>query len=656
VSQVLRALLALVVSLTLCSVESLAQSGGSTGELRGQVVDPSGSPVASASLQATDALKGVTRTVSAESDGAFRFPLLPPGTYTVSAESANFAKSTVENVVVRVGETNTLEPIKLALQGMNTAVTVSEEAAQVDATRTQQADAISQRQIMNLPVNRRSYLDLALLTPGVTETSTLVDGTDYRVVQAPQSGLSFGGGNGRTSSFSIDGVENSITSGGVRASLSQEAVAEFQVNRNSVSAEFGGGVGAAVNIVSRSGTNDWHGNLFGFLRHKNIQARNYFDPTKSAFTRTQAGATLGGPIQKDKTFFFAGYERLQRQETSFVTITQNPASFNQLKPSQSALFDFFSASGNAQLAGLATVARQQLIPANNPSVLRIFRENSGVFPFSEHSHIGSVRLDRTWNEKNTSFMRFNAGGGDSQNSQLGALSGFSRGRTINRTDATLMISHLWVPNERGVLEFRAMANRNIIDVTTVDPNGPGIEVAGFGTFGRDIFLPSRTREWHYQYMMNATFFLGRHTLKYGIDMNPVSIAVNSQTFFAGRFSFGEQVPLGQLLNTVSGNANLATQVSQILTAAGRQTLIPSLSEPITALQAYSLGLPSFYQQGFGDPKWNGNQFRFNYYIQDDFAVTPKLKLNLGVRYELEQNPAPLRVDRNNFAPIRPRAI
>ena len=125
----------------------------------------------------------------------------------------------------------------------------------------------------------------------------------------------------------------------MRPSVSQEAVQEFQINRNAFTAEFGGAMGGAVNIITKSGTNDVHGNLFGFLRHRDIQARNFFDPGKSAFTRGQYGATFGAPIARDRTFFFASFERLDRHETAFVPILQDRSAFARLTPSQQALAD-----------------------------------------------------------------------------------------------------------------------------------------------------------------------------------------------------------------------------------------------------------------------------------------------------------------------------
>ena len=210
----------------------------------------------------------------------------------------------------------------------------------VEIEKTQQADTITAERIVNLPINKRNFLDLTLLTPGVTDSRGLIT---YTLPMLPTSGLSFMGQNSRYNNISIDGVDNNDNSvGAVRSTLSQEAVQEFQVNRSNFSAEFGRSSGGLVNIVSKSGTNIWHGDIFAFLRDQKLDARNPFafgpngSPTDPPFRRVQAGFTLGGPIKRDRTFFFLSYEGLRRRESNFVSFLENPRFF-QPTPSQEAL-------------------------------------------------------------------------------------------------------------------------------------------------------------------------------------------------------------------------------------------------------------------------------------------------------------------------------
>lgn len=606
--------------------------------------------MARARISATETTRNFLRTTQSNENGEYRIALLPPGHYRIRAEAPGFATKNVESVEIRVGDIVSL-PIDMVLSQTTTELSVTADTPAVDTERTQQSDTLSGGQIRNLPVNRRNYLDLALLTPGVVET-TLVDATDYRVVQAPQSGLSFAGSNGRGNAFSIDGVEQYVNSGGVRPSVSQEGVAEFQVNRNSYSAEFGGGFGGAMNIVTRSGTNEWHGNLFGFLRHRSVQARNFFDPVPggSAYTRTQAGATLGGPLRRDKTFLFGAFERLDRQETNFVSILQDATVFSRLTPSQQQLVDFFNASGSPQLRGLAQQAGGALLTSNYPRTTSLFNRNSGSFPFAEDNTQFLGRLDHRFNDGNNLTFRLNATDNYSENTLLGALLAYNRGRNVAQRDYTAMVSHTAILSDRWLCETRAMFAHYTLHATTIDPLGPSIDITGYGFFGRDIFLPSKVIERHYQVMQNFTWNGGGHNLRFGFDANPVRDNVLSETFFSGRFSFGEVVPLGQLLNSVAGDPNFATQLAQTLTQLGQSRLVPNLQQPITSLQAYNLGLPTYYQQGFGDPNWIGWSKRYNFFLQDSWRPHSRLTVNLGARYELEVNEPIVGTDPNNIAP------
>jgi hypothetical protein len=638
-------------TLVLTTVLCFGQAQISSGDLTGTITDPSGARIAHAKVTAANPASGYTRSAETDEDGTYRIGLLPPGVYRVRVESAGFATSVVDRVEIRVGDSVVL-PVQLSVGQVSTEVQVDATPPAVDVERTQQSSTIQNTQIRNLPINRRNYLDFALLTPGVVETTSMVDGSDYRVVQAPQSGLSFGGSNGRGNAFAIDGAENYINSGGVRPSVSQEAVGEFQVNRNSFSAEFGNAFGGAINIISRSGSNELHGNLFGFLRHRSIQARNYFDPVEGGapYTRSQAGATLGGPIRKDKTFFFAAYERLDRHETSFVPILQDPSAFSRLTTSQQQLVDFFNASGVPQLRALAQQASAALNPANYPATLALFNRNSGNLPFSENNNQVLAKLDHRFSENHNAFLRFNMTDDYSENALVGAQLAYNRGRNIGQKDYTTVLGDTFLLSSRWISETRAQFAHYTLDVGTIDPYGPSIDITGFGLFGRDIFLPAKIIERHFQFTEVLSYASGPHDVRFGFDYNPVRDNVRSETFFSGRFSFGEVVPLGQLLNSVAGDPNFATSLGATLTALGQSQLVPNLSQPISALQAYNLGQPTFYQQGFGDPNWTGWSRRYNFFVQDNWRVHPRLTLNLGARYELEANPPSVGMDPNNIAP------
>jgi hypothetical protein len=625
------------------------QATSNAGDVRGAVLDPSGAALTNARVTLFDDERGFQRSAEVNSSGEFVIALVPPGIYKLRVEASGFTTKIVEGVEVRVGDVIT-QIVQMSVSSVASEVVVTAEVQTVETERTQQANTIEQRRINNLPINRRNYLDFALLVPGVVETTSLVDDTSFRPIQTPNSGLSFGGSNGRGNGFFIDGLENYQNSGGVRPSVSQEAAQEFQINRNSFSAEFGNASGGVINIITKSGSNEWHGNLFGFIRHRSIQARNYFDPAKSGFTRSQAGGTLGGALKKDTAFAFLAYERLDRHETNFVPLLQDRSAFTSITPSQDALLRFLQGTGNPNLVGLAQVGRAALIPANNPAVAQLFNANSGTFPFGERLNTISLRLDHRFDESHNVFFRSNSTFNFQENSAFGALDGYNRGRSIDIADTTAALGWTYVVSPRYVIDSRVMFNYNQLDVIPTDRNGPEININGFGFFGRQIFLPFDGIERHYQVLQNHTVVSGNHTAKIGYDINPVRNNNLSETFFGGRFSFTPQIPLALVLQSASGDPTLPQQLVALLTASGRQDLIPAISAPVTSLQAYALNLPALYQQGFGDPNYTIRIGRYNFFIQDTWKVTPGLTLNYGIRYELERHNPVVPRDWDNFGP------
>ncbi len=625
------------------------QAHSDSGDINGQITDANGGAVAGAKVTVTNVEQGISRGFESDASGEYRATALTPGTYRVQVEATGFSAKNVDGVQVRVGDTVVLKT-SLEVGSVNTVVSVTAESPAIETARTQQAATVDFQRIQELPINQRNYLGLALTTPGVVQTDSIVDGTDYRVVQTPQSGLSFGGGNGRGNGFFIDGAENYVNSGGVRPSVSQEAVQEFQVNRNSFSAEFGNASGGVINIITRAGGNDIHGDIFGFLRDSAFQARNFFDPTKSSFTRGQYGATIGGAIKKDRTFYFIAFERLERHETAFVPIEQDPTPFYNLTASQQSLVNYLNSVPSASFQQIGQQLQQALTPANNPAVLQFFNQNSGEFPFSETNNQGSVRIDHRFNDKDFMFLRANITSGFDQNAALGALIGYSRGRSIDVLDDTAMLSNTYVFSPKWIAESRLMFGDVQLKVIPNDPYGPQIDIEGFGSFGREIFLPSRTFERHYEAIQNFNYTSGKHAVKFGVDIDPVRDTVVSETFFGGRFQFGPGVSLGQLINAQDGNSSAAADLGLLLTASGRGDLASALNDSITSLQAYALGVPLYYQQGFGNPNWIGTTGRYNMFVQDAYKATSKLNLNVGLRYEIETNPTPVRSQFKNVGP------
>lgn len=612
--------------------------------LSGRVLTSGGAGLSGASVAVRNS---ITRTQAAKTEttaegnwqlilpaGGFEFSIAAPGhqTRVVSQEEATASSGVMLNPEPSNESAVRYEPV-------------------VDAERTHQSDFIYARQLQHLPVNRRNYLDLAALTPGVARIDDYVGISDAPLVQAPQSGLSFGGNNGRGNVFWLDGGENYLNTGGVRPSVSQEAVHEFQVWRSNYSAEFGGGLGGIVNIVSRSGSEQLHGNLFVFLRHRSLQARNFFDPEGTAFTRTQAGATLGGPLRRGRTFAFASFERLQSRESAFVPIgREDRGPFQRLRRTQEDIAAFLVSTGDPELARLGQLSRQLLLTTNFPSTLELFRSNRGILPFGESVNQGSLRVDHRFSDNHNAFLRLNVSGGDGQNSQLEGITAFSRGVTSGVSDQTIMLNDSFVLSPRLVSESRLSFNRTRVTVRNRDTMGPSIDINGYGLFGKDWMLPTDFGEWHGQLQQNFFLAAGAHSIRFGGDYNPVRSAALLQTNFGGRFTFGEYFPLGALYNELTGNPNTSARIAQLLVQNGHRNLVDNLATPLTAIQAFNLGVPAVYIQGFGDPSWKGWFNRANFFFNDVIRAGPRLTLNAGVRYELEAAPSGLGTDVNNVAP------
>ena len=301
-----------------------------TATLSGTVLDPQNLAVKGAKVTLTNAATGAPRTAVTDDGGRYNLVGIPPGLYKMTVDGgANFSVYENARVALTVGEAATLDA-QLQLRGQVQVVTVSTETASIETTKTEVSDTVEQRRIDNLPINGRNYINFTL-----TNSQTTRD-VSPTIGPAPNSGLSVGGARARGTMVSVDGadaVDNSIN--GIRSTISQEGVQEFQLILSNYNAEYGRATGGVVNIVTKGGGNEFHGDAFGYFRNQAIQARNAFsgevnpttgvlDSVKQAYTRTQSGLTFGGPLKKNKTFGFFSYEYTQREETGFSSIGQAP--------------------------------------------------------------------------------------------------------------------------------------------------------------------------------------------------------------------------------------------------------------------------------------------------------------------------------------------
>ena len=642
-------LIALLVLFT--SINGFTQSQTASGDIRGTVTDATGAVLPGANITVTNVDTGVGRTGMSDSQGNFRFFLLPPAVYEVKVEVPAFSIYTRRPVQVTVGETVSIDAV-LQPASVQQEVLVQDVAPEVEAEKTQQSDTITERQINGLPINERNFLNFSLLTPGVTDSRANVS---FTLPQAPTSGLSFLGQNGRANNVTVDGVDNNdFAVGAVRSTVSQEAVQEFQINRSNFSAESGRAGGGAINIVTKSGSNLFHGTVFAFIRDESLDARNPFafgpnggriDPP---YDRLQTGFLVRGPIARDRTFFSLSYEGLRQRESRFVTFMENTAFF-QPTASQRALIQGLSSIPNPGLQSVAAIMNGALTTSRQafPNTVALLESNSGVFPFRNNDNTASFRLDHTISRSNQAFARLMFTDIDTVGGGTGGLKTPSRGADYSIQDSGVVFGDSHFFSSRLVNEFRfQFANRDYNSVPA-DAIGPEITINGVAALGRDFYLPSLRNEKRWQWLDNMTVVAGSHNIKFGADVHYLPFDTTTEVFLGGRFIFGEGIPLALVMNSVVGPGT-AEALGAALAGAGRADLIPNLSASITSLQAFNFGLPIVYQQGFGDPGATLNNKLLGAYVQENYRPTSKLTVNLGLRYDMEFQPTPVHRDKNNF--------
>ena len=351
----------LIASAFLCAIPLIAtaQSDVSSASAKGTVTDPQGAAVSNATVTIKDVDQGATRTVTTDSNGEFQIPLVRPGLHDISVEASGFSQYLLKDIQLTVGQTAKFD-IKLQVAGVRTEVVVTTSSPLIEIERTQQADTIERRQVENLSNVGRTFASYVYTLPGVSNSNAPRAQLSGRITGFGTSGFSIGGSNGRNNLITVDGGENEYGSGQVRFDITPEAIQEFQVNRNSFTAEFGFTAGTAINIVTKSGTNQFHGSAYLYYRSQHTSARNAFDFTgeKSFEQRVFPGFTVGGPIVRNKLFFFTNYEHQKEDNARFRTYTNS--SLLQPSTAQAVLLSQLDASADANVRRISANLRGAL--------------------------------------------------------------------------------------------------------------------------------------------------------------------------------------------------------------------------------------------------------------------------------------------------------
>ena len=605
-----------------------------TGNIRGTITDPSGALIPGATVTARQMETGLARTTTTDRNGNFILLELPIGHYRLQVAAKGFQVYLQDGITLNVNETASVLP-HLAVGSEKQQVLVSSDADLIEPTVTSMGKVVQQRELEDLPLNGRNFTQLGLLqpgvvplTPGIAEAGgSLRNGQAYAVNgQRPES-----------NNFLIDGANNfNGIDGGFVLKPPVDAIREFRIITHSASAEFGGALGSTTNIVTRSGTNQFHGTLWEFLRNDTLDANNYFAQTKEPLKQNQFGATVGGPIKKNKTFIFGFYEafRNRQGETALTTVPslkQRAGDFSELCPE-----GFTAGFCNNPAHQLFNVFANAPYPNNqvpqfqfntiSQSLLSFFpRPNVGTNLFSttqtlrNDSNQFGIKVDHYLDPRDTLNFRYMF----NQLSQLDPLSpggasvpGFPVGEDQRAQNFVAQETHTFSPSLIAVARLSFLRNKFLfgergnhqppsslgfqytpsLDIAT---GPPFIQVNGYATVGDPITGPRNTFENVFDYSGSLNWVRGKHELKFGGGYQHQQINVQQGIATNGFFVF---VPF-----------------------------------PVTdAFASFLVGQPIVFLQGIGDFSRGIRGSSANLYAQDTYKVTPRFTINAGIRYELPE--------------------
>jgi len=636
-----------LLTLLVIAASAFAQTAA-TAELHGVVKDPNGAVIQGATISLRDEAKNITRSAQSNEAGEYNLLSIPPGEYTLTVSAKGFSKVVAKQVTLNVGQAAQY-PVTMQLATAETEITVTGEPLLIETAKSSTSTTIGQQRIENLPINGRNYVNFSLTN------SQLQRDVAPSIGAAPTSGLNFGGQRARSNAVNVDGmdaVDNSVN--GIRSTISQEGVQEFQILTNGYEAEYGRASGGVINIITKSGTNDFHGTAFGYLRNRKIQAVNPFSNTADpAYTRVQSGISFGGPIKKDRTYYYFSFETTRRQETGFSTIGQenfglvplgNPTSFGLppgvlVTPEQAQFLATAPVSpftvAYAQLAaGGSTVALQGA--AGAPGPFGVFPETGlplpasfhnllsqvGNYPVSEGTDVYSLRFDHKFSANNQLMVRGGLSPSDVTGIQVNAQNqdfgqnAFSRTSTQNYHDSSIGAQDTWIIGDNRINDLRYQySRRGLLYNFSRGPGGGdvAVNIPGFAFFGREPFSFVDRVEQRHELSDNFSWVKGHHNIKFGGDYNHLPVTADFTVNFGGIYNFGELTG-PQLSPAFAGFPNFS------------------------AVQAYGLGIPQVFIQGIGNPHDSFTINTMGFFIQDSWRMNPKLTLNYGVRYDYELTP------------------
>jgi outer membrane receptor protein involved in Fe transport len=642
----------LALCFLLLGADELSAQVNATGTFSGQVTDPSGAAVGNAKVTITDQETGIVITKQSASDGYFTAPLLKPGTYSIEVSAPGFAAAVRRDVVLQIQQV-IQQDFKLQVGNMQQQVTVEGGAPLLNTESTEVGNVISEHSAQQLPLNGRNFSQLALLVPGTNPGPVGGIRTQGNGNETQRAGAEIvaSGSRGSFNTFMIDGLDDRDQSvGTVKVFPNLESIGEFKVQVGNYSAEFAGG-GAVVNVITRSGANDFHGSAFEFLRNNAFDARQFFDAAKPQFQQNQFGGALGGPIRKNKTFFFGDYQGLRIHTASTSLVTQptdamrngnfsgvatiyDPSNYN---PATNTRTQF---AGNVIPASKIDPVAKNLLaifpPTNLPGNRNNLRLNNLAVQVQDQY---DVRVDQTFSDHDSMFARYTHGDADTTFPGTpvlvnGAINPFAFAQGT-ATAGSLRLNH--APSDQATVQEIHQFSPSVVNQLALGYTRFALRVApldqGFNTAQRLGLQGANTGEnAGSMASLSISGYQGYSSsnLPEIIPQNTWQISDTlSYTRGAHAFRFGVSV-----VHNGFGFFQLAAP-SGSLSFTGVYTNNPALSSGGNGFADFLLGLPASSSKSFapfGVPYESYTEY--GGFVQDTWRATNRLTVNLGLRYDL----------------------
>lgn len=511
-------------AVALCALLAQPASGQETvnfGSVSGRVADEQGAVVPDARVVIRQTQTNQISEMVSDSSGRFRFPYLRVGLYEIVVSRDGFAE-TRRTLSVSLGSAFDV-PVTLHVAGFDAAVSVSADAPLIETARSQIAGTLSQEEVQSLPLNGRNFLDLALMIPGVAPANVGGTALFAETSAVPGQGISIGSQRNLSNSFIVDGLSANDDAAGVSGiPYGVDAVEQFQVVTSGGQAELGRALGGYVSVVTKSGTNAIHGTTYGFFRDDSFNAANALSNTKLPMDQQQYGASLGGPVTRNRTFYFTNFEQRLLNQSGLVTIA--PSDVNAI---------------NARLTQVG---------------YRGTPVSTGVYPNPVHSATLLGKVDHVVGQSDLLSVRYSLYRVTADNSRgAGALNAPSASAGLDNLDQSVAVGNTWTASSRTVNETRAQFTSGDLQAPPTDAVGPAVSIAGVATFGTLSGNPTGRHNRMYQVVNNLTHQAGAHALRAGVD-----VVVNDDTITFPRSARGNY-SFSSLANFLSGTYSGFTQ-------------------------------------------------------------------------------------------------